>query len=65
MRKELELQVLKFLLQVKVKSNPESLEEINNRLRYDFFYIENMSFKLDLEIMVRTVFVMLRGHGRA
>lgn len=51
--------------QVKVKSNPESLEEIKNRLRYDFFYIENMSFKLDLEIMVRTVFVMLRGHGRA
>ncbi|MEY2719948.1 MAG: hypothetical protein RLZZ273_1314 [Bacteroidota bacterium] len=51
--------------QVKVKSNPESLEEIQQRLRYDFFYIENMSFKLDLEIMVRTVFVMLKGHGRA
>lgn len=51
--------------QVKVKSNPESLEEIKNRLRYDFFYIENMSFKLDLEIMVRTIFVMLRGHGQA
>ncbi|HCN05324.1 MAG TPA: UDP-phosphate N-acetylgalactosaminyl-1-phosphate transferase, partial [Bacteroidetes bacterium] len=32
---------------------------------YDFFYIENMSFKLDMEILVRTVFVMLRGHGRA
>jgi exopolysaccharide biosynthesis polyprenyl glycosylphosphotransferase len=51
--------------QVKAKSNPESLEEIQQRLRYDFFYIENMSFKLDLEIMVRTVFVMLRGHGQA
>ncbi len=51
--------------QVKVKSNPESLEEIQQRLRYDFFYIENMSFKLDLEIMVRTVIVMLKGHGRA
>ncbi len=51
--------------QVKARSNPESLEEIQQRLRYDFFYIENMSFKLDLEIMVRTVFVMLRGHGQA
>lgn len=51
--------------QVKAKSNPESLEEIQQRLRYDFFYIENMSFKLDLEIMVRTVFVMLKGHGKA
>ena len=51
--------------QVKARSNPESREEIENRLRYDFFYIENMSFKLDLEILVRTVFVMLRGHGRA
>jgi exopolysaccharide biosynthesis polyprenyl glycosylphosphotransferase len=51
--------------QVKAKSNPESLEEIEQRLRYDFFYIENMSFKLDLEILVRTVFVMLQGHGRA
>lgn len=51
--------------QVKAKSNPESLEEIQQRLRYDFFYIENMSYKLDLEIMVRTVFVMLKGHGKA
>lgn len=51
--------------QVKAKSNPESLEEIEKRIRYDFFYIENMSFKLDMEILVRTVFVMLRGHGRA
>jgi len=51
--------------QVKAKSNPESLEEIQQRLRYDFFYIENMSFKMDLEIMVRTVIVMLKGHGRA
>lgn len=51
--------------QVKAKSNPESVEEIQQRLRYDFFYIENMSFKLDLEILVRTVFVMIKGHGRA
>jgi exopolysaccharide biosynthesis polyprenyl glycosylphosphotransferase len=51
--------------QVKAKSNPESREEIESRLRYDFFYIENISFMLDIEILVRTVFVMLQGHGRA
>lgn len=51
--------------QVKAKSNPESLQEIETRLRYDFFYIENISFKLDVEILVRTIFVMLQGHGRA
>lgn len=51
--------------QVKSKSNDESLEEIEQRLRFDFFYIENISFKLDLEILVRTVFVMMKGHGKA
>lgn len=51
--------------QVKTQSNDESLEEIENRLRYDFFYIENMSFNLDLEIIARTVIVVLKGHGRA
>lgn len=51
--------------QVKSKSNDESLEEIEQRLRYDFFYIENISFKLDLEILVRTIFVMMKGHGKA
>lgn len=51
--------------QVKAKSNSESVEEIESRLRYDFFYIENISFMLDIEILVRTVFVMFTGHGRA
>lgn len=51
--------------QVKYRAYSESLEEIEDRLRYDFFYIENMSFKLDLEILVRTVFVMIKGHGQA
>jgi exopolysaccharide biosynthesis polyprenyl glycosylphosphotransferase len=51
--------------QVKYKAYEESVEEIENRLRYDFFYIENMSFKLDLEILVRTAFIMIKGHGQA
>jgi len=51
--------------QVKAKSNDESREEIESRLRYDFYYIENLSFMLDIEILVRTVFVLVSGHGRA
>ena len=50
--------------QVKYTAHEESLEEIENRLKDDFYYIENMSLQLDLEIMVRTVFLMLKGHGQ-
>lgn len=51
--------------QIKYTTYEESIEEIEHRLRYDFFYIENMSLKLDIEIIVRTVFVVLSGHGQA
>lgn len=51
--------------QVKYETYNETLEDVMNRLRYDFFYIENMSFTLDLEIIVRTVFRVLKGHGQA
>ncbi len=51
--------------QVKYTSYHETLEEIQDRIRFDFFYIENMSLRLDFEIIVRTVFLMFRGHGQA
>lgn len=44
---------------------PDMVEEIRSRLQDDFYYIENMSLRLDLEIIIRTVIVMLRGHGIA
>lgn len=50
--------------QVKYTTYVETIEEIENRLKDDFFYIENMSFKLDLEIIVRTIFLMIKGHGQ-
>ncbi len=50
--------------QVKYTAYIESVEEIEGRLKDDFYYIENMSLKLDLEIMVRTVFLMIKGHGQ-
>jgi exopolysaccharide biosynthesis polyprenyl glycosylphosphotransferase len=50
--------------QVKYTVYSESVEEIESRLKDDFYYIENMSLKLDLEIMIRTVFLMIKGHGQ-
>ncbi len=50
--------------QVKYKAHTESVEEIQSRLRDDFYYIENISLKLDIEILVRTVYCVVTGHGQ-
>ncbi|OGU80197.1 MAG: hypothetical protein A2W11_14715 [Ignavibacteria bacterium RBG_16_35_7] len=49
--------------QVKHKYD-ESIEDVRIKLRYDLFYIENMSLRMDFKILFRTVFVVLfaRGH---
>ena len=39
-----------------------SVKDVNQKLKYDFYYIENISFKLDLHITFRTFWVVLRGH---
>ncbi|MDD3125794.1 MAG: sugar transferase [Candidatus Kapabacteria bacterium] len=51
--------------QINYGPHQENLEEIKSRLKDDFYYIENMSIKLDIEIIIRTVFVVLKGHGQA
>lgn len=48
--------------QVKHKYD-ESVEDVKTKLRYDLFYIENMSLRNDLKILFRTVFVVLFGKG--
>jgi len=42
----------------------ESLEDVKTKLQYDFYYIENMSLKLDFKIMINTIIVILlmKGH---
>lgn len=50
--------------QVKYKSYEFSIEEIQNRLKDDFYYIENLSLQLDFEIIARTVWLVVRGHGQ-
>ena len=48
--------------QVKHKYD-ESIEDVKVKLRYDLFYIENMSLRMDFKIIFRTVFVVLFGKG--
>ncbi|MCX7735124.1 MAG: sugar transferase [Candidatus Kapabacteria bacterium] len=50
--------------QVNYTTYVESVEEIENRLKDDFYYIENVSLKLDLEIIIRTIYLMIKGHGQ-
>ncbi len=48
--------------QVKHKYD-ESIEDVKIKLQYDLFYIENMSLRMDIKIMIRTMFVVLFGKG--
>jgi len=48
--------------QVKHKYD-ENVEDVKAKLRYDLFYIENMSLRNDLKILFRTIFVVLFGKG--
>jgi exopolysaccharide biosynthesis polyprenyl glycosylphosphotransferase len=48
--------------QVKHKYD-ENVEDVKEKLRYDLFYIENMSLSNDLKILFRTIFVVIFGQG--
>lgn len=38
-----------------------SIDDVKVKLEYDLYYAENASFRLDLEILLKTIPVMLRG----
>ncbi len=48
--------------QVKHKYD-ESIEDVKAKLKYDLFYIENMSWRMDLKILFNTFYVMIMGRG--
>ncbi len=43
----------------------ETEEDIINRTRYDFFYIENWSMLLDLKLILQTIINVIRGEDKA
>lgn len=42
----------------------QDLEDVRQKLRFDFYYIENISFALDMKILASTAWVMFSGEGR-
>jgi exopolysaccharide biosynthesis polyprenyl glycosylphosphotransferase len=41
----------------------QSVEDVKMKVKYDLFYIENMSWRFDLKILFNTLYVMVRGRG--
>tara|TARA_Y100000748_G_scaffold129333_1_gene108302 strand:- start:27 stop:1010 length:984 start_codon:yes stop_codon:yes gene_type:complete len=39
-----------------------NIKDVHQKLKYDFYYIENLNLRLDCHIIFRTVWVILRGH---
>jgi len=40
-----------------------NIDEETEKMRYDLYYIKNRSLLLDLDILIRTVRIMLLGYG--
>jgi len=41
-----------------------SFEDVQKKIQYDLFYLENMSLKMDIKILLHTIYVMLAGKGQ-
>ncbi len=51
--------------QVQAGEIVENVEFVRDRIRHDFFYIENMSLRLDIEIIFRTILRVIQRKGQA
>ncbi|MCD6308196.1 MAG: sugar transferase, partial [Candidatus Latescibacteria bacterium] len=40
-----------------------SLDDVREKLKYDLYYIENMSLNMDFKILIATIFVVLGRKG--
>ena len=41
-----------------------TVENVENKLKHDFYYIENISMLLDIKIMFMTLIILVKGRGR-
>jgi lipopolysaccharide/colanic/teichoic acid biosynthesis glycosyltransferase len=41
-----------------------SMEDLREKLQYDLYYIKNMGMLLDLSILLKTIRIVLFGHGK-
>jgi lipopolysaccharide/colanic/teichoic acid biosynthesis glycosyltransferase len=41
-----------------------SMDDLKEKLQYDLYYIKNMGFLLDLAILMKTIRIVLFGHGK-
>ena len=39
-----------------------NVKDVNQKLKFDFYYIENMNLRLDMKILLKTILVVIRGH---
>lgn len=54
------------LAQIKgYRGEVETDQDIINRVKYDIFYLENWSILLDIEIILKTIFNLLKGDKKA
>ena len=40
-----------------------SIDNVKTKLQFDLFYLENMSLRMDLKVIISTIYVMLIGKG--
>ena len=41
-----------------------SMEDLKEKLQYDLYYVKNMGLLLDLAILMKTIRIVLFGHGK-
>ena len=47
-----------------MRTYDNSISDVRNKLKLDFYYIENMSILLDLKIILLTILIIIRGKGQ-